>query len=335
MPDTAEALRHGLPTYPLDGVPPEMKGGAVAIGNFDGVHRGHAALIRRAVESAHGSGSPALVLTFDPHPRTFFRPDEPVFVLTPPPARARLMTALGVDAVVTARFDKAFSQLDPETFEENVLAGDLAARSVIVGEGFRFGRGRAGTAGRLAAGGERLGYGVSVVGPVTDEAGARVSSSAIRTALTAGDIEQANRLLGYRWFVISTVVHGEKRGRELGFPTANMHLATNCRLRHGIYAVTLARNDGVRRPGVASYGRRPQFDDGPPLLEVFVFDYDQEFYGEDIIVSFHRWIRPERKFPSVDALIDAMHQDCTDARAILSTAAPGSALDEALAGVGL
>ncbi|MCP4385038.1 MAG: bifunctional riboflavin kinase/FMN adenylyltransferase, partial [Hyphomicrobiales bacterium] len=228
MPHTAEALRHGLPTFSLDLLPSDVAGGAVAIGNFDGVHLGHAALIRAAVAAAEPDMAPAIVLTFDPHPRTFFKPGQPVFRLTPPVAQARLLSALGVDAVVAARFDDSFSRLDPEAFEESVLVGSLAARWVVVGEGFRFGRGRAGTTERLSHGGNRLGFRVVVVDPVIDNNGERVSSSAIREALGAGDIRAANRLLGYRWFVVGTVVHGEKRGRELGFPTANIQLPDDC-----------------------------------------------------------------------------------------------------------
>ncbi|MCP4386622.1 MAG: bifunctional riboflavin kinase/FMN adenylyltransferase, partial [Hyphomicrobiales bacterium] len=152
-------------------------------------------------------------------------------------------------------------------------------------------------------------------------------------ALGAGDIRAANRLLGYRWFVVGTVVHGEKRGRELGFPTANIQLPDDCRLRHGIYAATFTRNNGTAHPGVASYGRRPQFDDGPPLLEVHVFDFDGDLYGEDVVVTLHDWIRPEQRFASVDALVEAMGEDCRIARRFLSSAGPGSPLDRALAAV--
>lgn len=333
MPDTAEALRHGLPTYPLDRVPPALTGGAVAIGNFDGVHRGHAALIQAAVAAAKSDGAPAVLLTFDPHPRTFFKPDRPVFQLTSSAARARLMAALGLDAVVEARFDDSFSNLEPEAFEETVLADSLSSRWVVVGEGFRFGKGRAGTTERLILGGERLGYDVIVIEPVVTETEERVSSSAIREALSAGDVAAANLLLGYRWFVVGTVIHGEKRGRELGFPTANIQLPGDCKLRHGIYAATLTRRGGAALPAVASYGRRPQFDDGPPLLEVFVFDFEGDLYGEEVIVTLYDWIRPERRFPSIDALVQTMSDDCFRAREVLSVADTGTPLDKALAAV--
>ncbi len=334
MPDVANATPSHLMTYSLDGLPPALAGGAVAIGNFDGVHRGHAVLIQMAVAFAHGHATKAVILTFDPHPRAFFRPESTIFRLTPPAARARIMAALGVDGVVVARFDESFSQLTPEAFEEWVLAGRLGAKAIIVGEGFRFGRGRAGTADQLAASGERWGYEVVVVEPVADDTGERISSSAIREALAAGDVATANRLLGYRWFVIGTVMTGDRRGRELGFPTANIRLPDDCQLRHGVYAVTLTRKGGQPLAGVASYGRRPQFDNGPPLLEVFVFDFAADLYGEEVIVTLFNWIRAEQAFPTVGDLIAAMGQDVETARSILATAGPGSPVDEALARTG-
>jgi riboflavin kinase / FMN adenylyltransferase len=332
MPDNPDASR--LRTYSLDDLPPELRGGAVAIGNFDGVHRGHAALIQMAVVAAHRHGGKAIVLTFDPHPRSFFRPQDPVFILTSPEARARVMRALGVDAVVTLRFDKALSERGPEAFEETVLRDRLGAKWVIVGAGFRFGKGRAGTVEQLAAAGGRLGYEVLVVDPVVDETGERIASSAIREALSAGDIAAANRLLGYRWFVRGTVVAGDRRGRDLGFPTANIKLPADCRLRHGIYAVTLTRKDGQGRPGVASFGRRPQFDNGPPVLEVYVFDFAGDLYGEVAEVAFYDWIRAERAFPSVADLVAAMAEDVGKARSMLASAGGGSPIDEALARIG-
>lgn len=334
MPDSHTPTAARLRTLALDDLPLDLIGGAVAIGNFDGVHRGHAVLIQTAIAEAKRHDSRALVLTFDPHPRTFFRPEPPVFRLTPPAARARIMAALGVDGVIAARFDTAFSQLEPTAFEEDVLAGRLAARSVIVGEGFRFGKGRAGTTEQLAAAGERLGFRVAVVEPVVGDDGERISSSAIREALAAGDIATANRLLGYRWFVIGGVVHGDHRGRELGFPTANIALPPDCQLRHGIYAVTLDTGGGPPLAGVASYGRRPQFDNGAPLLEVYVFDFDGDLYGQEVVITFIDWIRPEMTFPSVDDLVETMGRDCEAARRQIETAGQGSPIDKVLAASG-
>lgn len=319
-------------TAQLGDLPGSLSGAAVAIGNFDGVHQGHQALIAATTERAEALGAPAVIMTFSPHPRSFFRPQEPIFQLTPPAARNRLLQALGIDGIVTATFDGAFAGLSPERFEEDILAAGLAARWVVVGEGFRFGSGRAGGVADLESAGARHGFGVTAVAPKLDTAGQRYASTAVRAALEQGDIREANRLLGYRWFVLGEVIHGEKRGRELGFPTANIRLGADCRLRHGIYAVTLTRSDGVALAGVASYGRRPQFDDGPPLLEVYVFDFAADLYGHAVTVTFHDWIRPELKFESVDALISAMTEDCRKARETLANEGLGTSLDQRLAG---
>ena len=315
----------------LDALPAALRGGAIAIGSFDGVHIGHQGLLSRTTDHARRQGVPAVVMTFEPNPRTFFRPGEPVFRLTPPDVRARLLSALGLDGLVAATFDAALSTLSPEAFIDTVLVGRLAARSVTVGNDFRFGAKRAGGTAELAAAGERLGFAVDVVPPVLDENGERFSSSAIRQALEAGDIVTANRLLGYRWFVTGTIVPGDRRGRDLGFPTANIRLAADCRLRRGIYAVTLEAGDGVTRPAVASYGRRPQFDNGAPLLEVHVLDFAGDLYGQDVIVAFHGWIRPEMKFPAVSDLVARMAVDVAESRAVLAASGPGTPLDQTLA----
>ncbi len=320
-----------LTAHPLDGLPGDLAGGAVAVGNFDGVHRGHQALLARTVADARALSGKAVALTFEPNPRTFFRPDEPVFRLTPLPAKARLLSALGLDGLVVASFDRSLSSLSPAAFIDEVLLGRLGARSVTVGEDFRFGAKRAGTTADLVAAAARSGFAVDVVAPVTDGDGDRFSSSGIREALAAGDVGVANRGLGYRWFVTGTVIPGEQRGRELGFPTANIRLSADCRLRHGIYAVTLKRAGEAARPAVASYGRRPQFDNGAPLLEVYVLDFAGDLYGAEVVVTFHDWIRPELKFPSVEALIEAIGTDVTTARDRLARSGAGTALDQALA----
>ena len=320
-----------LSAHPLETLPADLTGGAVAIGNFDGVHRGHQALLARTIADAKALSAKALVFTFEPNPRSFFRPDEPVFRLTPPAARARLLTALGLDGLAVARFDRSLSSLSAEAFIDTVLAGQLKARSITVGEDFRFGAKRTGTTATLVEAGLGKGFEVDVVAPVIDGEGDRFSSSGIREALAAGDVELANRGLGYRWFVTGTVIPGEQRGRELGFPTANIRLPADCRLRHGIYAVTLKRPGGAILPAVASYGRRPQFDNGAPLLEVHVLDFAGDLYGSEVVVTFHAWIRPEMKFDSVEALIAAMATDVATARTMLTTAGDGTALDQTLA----
>lgn len=320
-----------LTAYPLDAFPPDLAGGAVAVGNFDGVHRGHQALLARTIADARALSGKAVVLSFEPNPRTFFRPAEPVFRLSSPEARARVLTALGLDGLVVATFDRTLSSLPADAFIETVLAGRLAARSITVGEDFRFGAKRAGSTADLVEAGPRLGFEVDVVAPVIDGEGDRFSSSGIRAALAEGNVALANRGLGYRWFVTGRVIEGDQRGRELGIPTANIRLSADCRLRHGIYAVTLRRPGGEALPAVASYGRRPQFDNGAPLLEVHVLDFSGDLYGEEVIVTVFDWIRPEMKFASVEALVEAMRGDVEMARRLLSQADEGTALDRALA----
>lgn len=323
-----------LQPHDLGDVPAALTGGVVAVGNFDGMHRGHAALLADARASAVRQGVPSVVLTFEPHPRTVFRPDAPVFRLTPLPAKARLLDALGIDGLVVAHFDRTFSAVPAEAFVEEVLVGRLRLKGAVVGDDFHFGKGRAGSPALLADAGKRLGFAVTTFGRVRDESGESFSSSAIRENLAAGDVAAAKRRLGYRWFVVGEVVPGDRRGRELGFPTANIRLGTDCRLRHGIYAVRLQRADGTIWDGVASYGRRPTFGDGPPLLEVFLFGFAGDLYGEEVAVTFLGWIRPELKFAGVEGLVSAMDRDSAEARQILAAAGPGSPLDEALAGLG-
>jgi riboflavin kinase/FMN adenylyltransferase len=326
----AHPRRPALIPHRLDEVPPELAGGVVAIGNFDGVHRGHAMLLEAAVAEARKRQVPAVVLTFEPHPRTVFRPEAPVFRLTPLPEKSRLITALGLDGIAVIPFDRTFAALSAEEFVEAVLVGGLEASAVVIGHDFHFGKGRSGSPAMLAAEGKRLGFSVSVVPAVVDENGAPISSSVIREALVAGDILDANDLLGHRWFVTGEVIGGARRGRELGFPTANIRLSSDCRLRHGIYAVEFARPGGIRLGGVANYGRRPQFDNGAPLLEVFIFDFDGDLYGETPTVTFLDWVRPEERFPSVEALIGAMRRDTETARGMVARAGEGSALDRAV-----
>jgi riboflavin kinase/FMN adenylyltransferase len=323
-----------LVPHSIDAVPPALAGGIVAVGNFDGVHGGHRALLERAREEARARNVPALALTFEPHPRTIFRPQSPVFRLTPLPAKARLLSALGLDGVVVADFNPALAGMSAEAFISDVLVGRLKLAGAVVGFNFRFGNMRRGDAAMLEAAGKGDGFSVTVVDQVCELNGDPVSSSVIRDDLALGDVPLANARLGYRWFAVGNVQHGDHRGRELGYPTANLNLGNACRLRHGIYAVRLRRADGSVHDGVASYGRRPTFDDGAPLLEVYLFDFSGDLYGEEVAVSFHNWIRPELKFDSVPALVSAIDRDCAVARILLASAGPGTALDEALARVG-
>ena len=329
MPDPTGARPVILAAHPLDAVPPDLTGGAVAIGNFDGVHRGHQALLARTMADARALSAKAVVLTFEPNPRSFFRPDEPVFRLTPPEARARLLTALGIDGLVVVTFRphgrSAFARRVHRDGPGRAAQGAVADRR----RGFPFRRqaGRHDRRSRRSRGDVSVSRSTSSA-PVVDAEGRPISSSEIRESLAAGDVALANRGLGYRWFVTGTVIPGERRGRELGFPTANIRLPADCRLRHGIYAVTFMRPGGEVLPGVASYGRRPQFDNGAPLLEVYVLDFAGDLYGEQVVVTFHDWIRPEMRFPSVEDLVgddqDRRRDGARDARTDRQWLGPGS-----------
>lgn len=295
----------------------------VAIGNFDGAHRGHAALVRTGRDLARqvAPGRPAelVALTFDPHPRQLFQPDQPLFRLTALEDRSATLAGIGFDAAAVIAFDRAFAGLSAEAFITDILLGALRADAVIVGEDFHFGQGRKGTPALLVAEGARLGFAVRLVGPVRHDDGTIISSTAIREALAAGDIPRANAMLGRPYALSGPVIHGAKRGRELGYRTANLELEPGNRLAYGIYAVT-AELDGEALRGVASFGRRPQFDNGPPLLEVHLFDFSREIYGRCLAVAFHARLRGEAKFDSLEALLAQMARDCAGARAILDAA---------------
>jgi riboflavin kinase/FMN adenylyltransferase len=295
---------------------PALNGAVVAIGNFDGVHRGHRAVIAAALARAKTLGRPAAALTFEPHPRSFFRPSELLFRLTDERAKLRLLAATGLSGAIVLPFDAALARLTAEDFIAQVLVGRFAVAGVAIGFDFHFGLNRAGSPEYLAARGARLGFAVDVV-PRYEDAGRPVRSGPIRAALAAGHIADANQLLGYPWFVTGEVVHGDKRGRELGYPTANLRLAPECALKHGIYAVRVGIGER-RYDGVASFGRRPMFDTGSVLLEVFLFDFSGDLYGATIDVAFIDWIRPELKFDSVQALVRRMGEDVRLARAALA-----------------
>ena len=298
-----------------DPVPPALRGAVAALGNFDGVHRGHRALIDAVREEA--GARPAAVLTFEPHPRAFFAPDQPMFRLTGPRAKEIVFARLGLDGLFVRRFDARLAATSPRGFVEGWLRDDLGLSGVVIGHDFHFGQGRAGTPAILAELCREAGIGCRVVPAVAAGAGAEpISSSAIRAALAAGDMARANALLGYRWFVLAQVRHGDKRGRTLGYPTANLAL-DSCGLAHGIYAVRVRLSDGRLVPGVASYGRRPTFDDGAPLLEVHLFDFSGDLYGQEVAVELLAFLRGEEKFASAEALIAQMDVDSARAKAAI------------------
>ncbi|MGB7336031.1 MAG: bifunctional riboflavin kinase/FAD synthetase [Salaquimonas sp.] len=298
--------------------PDKLKGGVVVIGNFDGVHLGHQAVLQDALDLAKKKKCPAIVLTFEPHPRTFFRPEIPVFRLTPPHLKADLLIEFGFDAVVSENFDKDLANLEAEEFISKHLVENLQASHVVIGFNFHFGKNRRGTPELLVEEGEKAGFGVTRVQRYVDAGGERVSSSRIRNALEDGDIARANILLGRCWRARGQVVKGAQLGRTLGYPTANIKLHPATQLRHGIYAVRLMRPDGSVHDGVASYGKRPTFDNGAPLLETFIFDFSGDIYGEFIAVDLVGWIRAEEKFESAEALVVQMDKDSLKAKEILS-----------------
>jgi riboflavin kinase/FMN adenylyltransferase len=304
-----DSLEHSSPATDA------LAGAVLAIGNFEGVHRGHRALIGAARARAHALGRPAAVLTFEPHPRAFFRPDEPVFRLTDEAAKLRLLAAAGLDGAVVMRFDAALAHLEAWEFVDRILVERYRASGVVVGFDFHFGKGRVGSPEFLEEEGRKRGFAVDIV-PAVADGDQRISSGAIRTALAAGDVEEATRLLGFPWFVTGEVVHGDKRGRELGYPTANIRLDPACGLRHGIYAVRVGLG-GKRYDGVASFGRRPMFDTGAVLLEIFLFDFSGDLYGRTLDVAFVAWIRHELNFPRVEDLVRRMDEDSRLARVAL------------------
>lgn len=311
-----------------DVLPPHLRNCVVAIGNFDGVHRGHQAVLDRALELAHAEGLPAVVLTFEPHPRSFFRPDQPVDRLTDAPEKAEILRHMGFDAVVEQPFTAEFSVQSADDFVQHILLEKLHASRVVTGYDFHFGKGRQGTPDFLQAAGKDAGFSVTLVDAFADEGGNLVSSTRIRTLLSEGDVAGAAGLLGYRYRVRGIVASGKKLGRTLGFPTANMALCAESSLKHGIYAVKFRRQDGSLHDGVASFGRRPTVDDdGAPLLETFLFDFSGDLYGETACVSFFAYLRGEVKFDGLDALVEQMKRDEQEARALLAGAKPLSELD--------
>jgi riboflavin kinase / FMN adenylyltransferase len=302
-----------------DGAPDDaLRGAVIAIGNFDGVHRGHQAVIAAAMDRAKGLGRPAAVLTFEPHPRVFFQPDEPLFRLTDEAAKLRLLASTGLDGAVVLTFDAALANVTADDFVARILVERFAISGAVIGFNFHFGKNRAGSPDFLAAQGRKYGFAVDVVPPFLLN-GRPVSSGPIRDALAAARLDDAAALLGFPWFVSGEVRHGDKRGRELGFPTANLSLDPACGLRHGIYAVRVGIG-AQRYDGVASFGRRPMFDSGAVLLEVYLFDFVGDLYGRQIDVAFIAWIREEEAFGSIEELVRRMNDDASRARTALNRA---------------
>ncbi|QCB56416.1 bifunctional riboflavin kinase/FAD synthetase [Sphingopyxis sp. PAMC25046] len=294
----------------------DLRGGVIALGNFDGFHAGHQAVVGRAVRHAKDEGRPAIVATFDPHPVRFFKPDVPPFRLTTLDQRQELFAAAGADAMLVLPFDAALAGTSAEDFITGLLLDRYGAAGVVTGADFVFGKGRGGNVVTLADHARRLGFFTEMVAPVEDEA--VISSSRIREALQAGDCATATRLLTRPFTVRGIVQHGDKNGRLLGFPTANIEMGQYLRPRYGIYAVTGKLSDGRMLKGAANLGIRPSFDPPKELLEPHFFDFAEDLYGQEIDVAFHAFIRPEAKYDSMDALMGQIAADCDAAKMFLA-----------------
>jgi riboflavin kinase/FMN adenylyltransferase len=310
----------------LESFPAELKGGIVAIGNFDGVHRGHRAVLDAALGLGQGTHHPVYAMSFEPHPRTVFNPDRPVFRLTPPRQKLDMLRACGLDGALILPFTRDFAGVEADAFVQDILIDTLGISHAVTGYDFHFGRARQGTPDYLRTAGAANGFGVTIVQREEDEGAEVISSSRIRDCLAKGEVAQANGLLGYRWFFDAEVRHGDKRGRDLGYPTANLALSEECPLKQGIYAVKV-RTGGQWHDGVASYGRRPTFDNGAALFEVHLFDFSGDLYGSELRVHLVSYLRDEEEFDSADALVAQMDRDAAEARAALAALRPLSEID--------
>lgn len=308
----------------LDKVPPALKNGVIAIGNFDGCHRGHQHIFATAQAKAKSEGRPLIMLTFEPHPRDVFAPEPFLFRLSEGEQKARLAAALGFDGIVVMPFGPTLAAVEADGFVKCFLVDALEASQVVVGADFHFGKARAGTPEFLSAAGEKYGFGVHRL-DILESEGASISSSRIREALKTGEVAQANRLLGYHWLLEGTVISGDKRGRELGFPTANFALPANSDLAQGVYAVRIKLGNRIL-DGVAAYGK-PMFDNVQPPFEAHIFDFDEDIYGSHIAVTLVDFIRGQIKFDGLEQLITQMSIDSDKARDILAKVQPLSEID--------
>lgn len=297
-------------------VPPELRGASIAIGNFDGVHRGHRALIKEAQARARATSHISGVLVFEPHPREFFQPDEGHFRLTTLTRKLALFEKLALGVAFVEKFDAELASLKAVEFIERVLVAGLGVSHVVIGYDFYFGNKRSGNPELMVRTGEELGFGVTVMPPLA-ESGETFSSSAVRLLLAQGDVKGAARMLGENWRVAGKVVGGAKRGTGMGFPTANVPMPKGTTLGHGIYAVK-AHIDHLAFDAAAYLGTRPTFDDGMPILEVFLFDFNGDLYGREIEVEFIDFVRGDRKFRSAEELVAQMHNDIGKAKEILA-----------------
>ena len=298
----------------------EDRGASVAIGNFDGVHLGHQKVIDIARAEATKRNIPLGVMTFEPHPRQYFAPKAPPFRLMGAETRAHRLEKLGIDKLYELNFNATLSALSPEAFTRNVIADGLGLKHVVVGADFQFGKGRTGRAEDLQAFGQEMGFDVTIAELLEDEIG-EVSSTAIRQSLTDGRPQDAARMLGHWHRIDGELIRGDQRGRDLGFPTANMSINDLHPPKFGVYVVTVDVLTGPHAGsygGAASMGVRPMFGENLPNLESFVFDFKGDIYGEHISVALIEYLRPEEVFDDLDALIAQMNADCAKARKILA-----------------
>ena len=300
-----------------EAMPPKFRGAVIALGNFDGFHRGHQAVAGAALDWARAEGRPGIIATFDPHPVRYFAPNAPPFRLTTLDQRQDLFAVAGAQAMLVFHFDRALAQTSADAFVGDLLARQLSAAGVVTGEDFTFGQGRTGNVEVLALLAAQADMAARAVGPVAEH-GEVVSSSRIRDALKAGDCQGAAALLTRPFAIRGTVQHGAKLGRSIGYPTANLELGNYLRPRYGIYAVTARLPDGRIVPGAANLGIRPTFDPPIELLETYLFDYAGDLYGQEIEVALHHHLRDEAKFDSLDELSAQMARDCDQARSLLS-----------------
>jgi riboflavin kinase / FMN adenylyltransferase len=309
---------------PTENATGSQRGAVLALGNFDGLHRGHQALLAAARDEARKRDAGFGILTFEPHPASYFRPLEPVFRLTPLLLKQRLLAAFGADVMAICGFDEHLAALSPEDFVETHLVKRLGVSHVVTGYDFHFGRGRKGSPETLARLGESFGFGVTTIDQVTDEGDGKApfSSTSIRSAIRRGHLRAAAQELGYHWTVMGEVVHGDKRGRTIGFPTANIIVDPGAEPARGIYAVSVrdaaARPGGPAWAGAAYFGDRPTFNTNRVFLETYLLGQDIDLYGRTLMVAFHDLIRGDKTFASVGELVTQMHGDCAEAARILA-----------------
>jgi len=296
----------------------EYKAAVIALGNFDGVHLGHQAILREAIAIAKKRSAPSAVMTFDPHPREFFAPNQKKLRICSLRSKIELFSGLGVDVLFLVRFNKTFSSLSPESFVSNVLHHDLAASHVVSGYNFAFGKNRSGNTEFLTKISKQLGFGFTACEAIYDASGVSISSSAIRDHLAAGNVKKASELLGRTYTIEGKVRHGQKNGQKLGFPTANLSLKSLFSPRYGVYAVRfIIENEKQWHNGVVNLGIRPTFNQTEPLLEVHGFDIQHDLYGKRIRVELVEHVRDERRFPNIDALKSQITLDCIQTKSIL------------------